>query len=110
MPNIIVTSQGIENLLNGLKTHKASNPDALSATILKVSSDIIAPIPKVLFQISLDAGRVRADWSKAFVTPIFKKGSHTLPSNYRPVSLTCITSKLFKCIIACNNYYKASRG
>ena len=44
MPNITVTSQGIENLLNGLKTHKASGPDVLSATILKETSDIIAPI------------------------------------------------------------------
>ena len=103
MPDIIVTSQGIENLINGFKTHKASGPDAFSATILKETSDIIAPIPQVLFQISLDTGRVSADWSKAFVTPIFEKGSYTLPSNYHPVSLTCITSKLFECIIACNN-------
>ena len=102
MPDIIVTSQGIKNLLNGLKTHKATGPDTLSATTLKETSDIIAPIRQVLFQISLDAGRVPADWSKASVTQIFKKGSHTLPSNYRPVSLTCITSKLFECIIACN--------
>ena len=92
MPDIIVTSQGIENLLNGLKTHKASGPDALSATILKETSDVIAPIYmyilQVIFQISLDTGRVPADWTTAFVTPIFKKGSHTLPSNYHPVSLT----------------------
>ena len=44
MPDIIITSQGIENLLNGLKTHKASGPDAISTTILKQTSDIIAPI------------------------------------------------------------------
>ena len=75
MPNIIVTSQGIENLLNGLKTHKASGPDALSATILKETSDIIAPIPKVLFQISLDAGRVRADWSKALLSQFSRKAA-----------------------------------
>ena len=29
MPDITITSQGIENLLNGLKTHKASGPDAI---------------------------------------------------------------------------------
>ena len=52
--------------------------------------------------VSLDTCRVPTDWTTTFVTPIFKKGSHTLPSNYRPVSLTCITFKLFDCIIACN--------
>ena len=36
------------------------------------------------------------------MTPIFRKGSHTLPSNYHPVSLTCIASKVFERIIACN--------
>ena len=34
--------------------------------------------------------------------PIFKKGSRTLPSNYRPVSITRITSKVFERIIACS--------
>ena len=103
MPDIIITLQGIKNLLNGLKTHKASGPDTISATILKETNDIIAPILQVIFQISLDTGRVPVDWTTAFVTPIFKKGSRTLPSNYRPVSLTCITSKIFeRIIIACN--------
>ena len=103
MPDItIITSLGIENLLNGLKTHKESGPDAISATILKETSDIIIPILQAIFQISIDTGRVPADWTTAFVTPIFKKGSRTLPSNYRPVSLTCITSKLFERIITCN--------
>ena len=82
MPDITITSQGIENLLNDLKIHKASGPDVISATILKETSDIIAPILQAIFQISPDTGRVPADWSTAFVAPIFKKGSHTLPSNY----------------------------
>ena len=70
--------------------------------MLKMTSDIIAPILQIIFQTSLTTGRVPTDWTTAFVTPIFKKGSHTLPSNYRPVSLTCIASKIFERIIACN--------
>ena len=32
------------------------------------------------------------------VTPIFKKGCRSLPSNYRPVSLTSIVCKMLECI------------
>ena len=41
----------------------------------------------------------RLDWSLANVAPIFKKGNRGLAENYRPVSLTCITCKLFKHIV-----------
>ena len=38
-------------------------------------------------------------WSLANVAPIFKKGNRVLAENYRPVSLTCITCKLFEHIV-----------
>ena len=43
----------------------------------------------------------RADWTLANVAPIFKKGSKLQAVNYRthPVSLTCITCKLFEHIV-----------
>ena len=102
MPEISFTCQGIENLLNGLQTHKATGPDAIGATIRKATGDIIAPILQIIFQTSLNIGRVPTDWNAALVTPVFKKGSPTQPSNYRPVSLTCIISKVFERIIASN--------
>ena len=61
MPEIIITCQGIENLLNGLQTHKATGPDAIGATILKATGDIIAPILQIIFQTSLNTGRVPTD-------------------------------------------------
>ena len=39
------------------------------------------------------------DWKSANIVPIFKKGERHNPSNYRPVSLTCICSKLLEHII-----------
>ena len=41
-------------------------------------------------------GDVPHDWRDANVTPIFKKGSSSNPQNYRPISLTCVCSKLFE--------------
>ena len=75
MPDISITTQGIENLLNDLKICKASGPDTISARILKEISDIIAPILKIIFQISLNTGRVPTDWTTAYVTQFSRKAA-----------------------------------
>ena len=36
----------------------------------------------------------------AFVKPIIKGGSSSLPSNYRPISLTCTCSKVMESIVS----------
>ena len=53
----------------------------------------------LFFTQSLDTGELPRDWSLANVAPIFKKGNRVLAENYRPVSLTCITCKLFEHIV-----------
>ena len=40
------------------------------------------------------------DWKKAIITPKFKKGQPSLPSNYRPIALTCTCCKILEKIIA----------
>jgi len=52
-----------------------------------------------LFTESLDTGTVLCDWKSANVIPVFKKGNRSLPSNYRPNSLTSICCKLLEHII-----------
>jgi len=44
----------------------------------------------------MSAGDVPLDWRLAIVTALYKKGSRTDVSNYRPVSLTCIACKLME--------------
>ena len=52
-----------------------------------------------LVQASLYQQSIPDIWKHANVTPIYKKGDKTKPSNYRPVSLTCISCKLLEHII-----------
>ncbi len=47
-------------------------------------------------------GTVPSEWSKAFVSPIYKKGEKFVASNYRPVSLTCIACKVLEHIVVSN--------
>ena len=62
-------------------------------------ADILSAPLAVLYSKSLYEGVVPSDWKLANVTPIFKKGSKSNPSNYRPVSLTSVPSKIIESLI-----------
>ena len=105
MPDINVTTSGIDAFLSNLKIHKATGPDRISARVLKEMHSSIAPILKVIFDCCLNTGVVPNDWKVANVTPLFKKGDRLQTSNYRPISLTSIISKIFEHIL-CSNIMK----
>ena len=56
----------------------------------------------VLFNKSFQSSVLPSEWRISFVTPIHKKGSHHLASNYRPVSLTSTVVKVMESIIKSN--------
>jgi hypothetical protein len=62
----------------------------------------LAPMLSYIYQQSLDRGEVPLDWRKAHVVPIFKKGDRSKPENYRPISLTSISCKIFEHILVSN--------
>ena len=47
--NVTISTAGILKLLNELNIYKACSPDGISARILKETSDVIAPILRVIF-------------------------------------------------------------
>ena len=96
---ISVDANGVLNLLHELDISKAPGPDKIPAHFLKLCSTEIAPILTLIFQASIHQSRVPPDWKQANIVPVFKKGDRTLCSNYRPVSLTCICSKILEHII-----------
>ena len=102
---IIVTSLGVQKLLESLTVNKASGPDGVPTYLLRELSHELAPILASLFQQSLDQGQLPNDWIKANVVPILKKGKRSLASNYRPLSLTSVTSKILEHII-CHHIWK----
>ena len=52
-----------------------------------------------LFNISLSLGQVPTDWKLLNITPVPKGGDPKLVSNYRPISLLSLPSKILECII-----------
>ena len=99
MSNISVTEPGVTKLLLGLNENKAKGPDSVSPRLLKEVVHELSPALTFLFNQTLLTGEVPEDWKAANITLIFKKGQKSLPENYRPVSLTCILSKVIEHIV-----------
>ena len=65
MPDIIVSSKGIEKLFNSLNPHKASGPGKIKHIIVKTLSAELSPILQILFQKSLKVGSLPSQWKSA---------------------------------------------
>ena len=102
MPEIEISKNGLLKLLKNLKPGKAAGPDRLKPLLLRELREEIAPIIKIIFDRSLQTGKLPADWVKANVMPVFKKGDKSLASIYKPISLTCILCKVLEHILASN--------
>jgi hypothetical protein len=86
--------------LKNLNTSKAPGPDGISTRVLKECRDELAEPFQVLFNQSLDTAQIPNNWKQANVVPIYKKGNKSEASNYRPVSLLPIISKVLeRCVL-----------
>ena len=104
MPDIIVNSEGVKKLLLKLKPNKSTGPDLISARFLKEVATEIAPAITLLFNASLNQGAIPTEWKEAYISPIYKVGKKDrgIPENYRPISLTSVTSKVLEHIVYSN--------
>ena len=98
--SVTFDKEKVENILKKLDTSKAMGPDNISAWILRQCAAELAESLAILFQRSMDEGELPEEWRTANIVPIHKKGDKTEVSNYRPVSLLCIASKIMERIIA----------
>lgn len=58
------------------------------------------PIYVDLFNLIFTAEVIPSNWSQGIIVPIYKnKGNPSLPSNYRPITLSSCLSKLFTSVL-----------
>ena len=99
MPEITIDVNGVMKLLQELKVNKAPGPDLIPNRVLKECYIELSPILTGLYRKSLKDGHLPRDWLSANVIGIFKKGNKQDASNYRPISLTCVTCKILEHIL-----------
>ena len=99
IPKLTISLKGVHDQLSKLNTSKSQGPDGIPPWFLNRYAYHLTPIIHDIFQSSVDSGQVPKAWNEANITAIFKKGNRTETSNYRPISLTAVISKLLEQII-----------
>ena len=99
LSRIRCTSEEVSKRIGNLNRFKSPGPDGFLPRVVREVQNEMAPFLAEIFNKSLETGEVPEDWKLANVTPIFKKGDHECPKNYRPISLTSIIVKLLEGIL-----------
>ena len=94
------TTEGyLFNILKNVEVTKAAGIDQISGKFLKDGAQILAKPISELCNLSMTLGSFPDACKIARVKPLFKKGSKTDPSNYRPISLLTLLSKVFERVV-----------
>ena len=89
-----MTNEEVLHLISGLDISKANGPDGISAYMLKATAESIAsPLAKLF---SLQGSILPCGNQLYSIVPIPKSTNKSNPSDYRPISLLSIVSKLLE--------------
>ena len=89
----------IKKIINNLNNKKAVGPNSIPINILKANVDFFATHLSRLINLSFHQGKFPTSCKTAKVIPVHKKDDPLLCTNYRPISLLSVFSKIFeKCM------------
>ncbi|CAB4005371.1 Hypothetical predicted protein [Paramuricea clavata] len=94
--SITLTPEEVYHVLAAPDENKATGPDKIPAKLLKNCASSIYLSLCDLFNKSLSMGKLPNEWKLSNIVPIPKKGPAEEVSNYRPISLLSLVSKVFE--------------
>ena len=103
-----VSPREVLELLNSLDPNKSCGSDEVPPKILKLVALLICEPLAKLFNASLSSGVYPAIWKLANIHPIYKKGSPSDPTIYRPIRILPCTPKLLEKIVLKRIYQHAT--
>jgi hypothetical protein len=99
LTHTFITTQKVKQKIKKLKPPGAAGSDGITTKLLQNCVEEISRVLAAIFRKSMSQGKVPEEWKSANVVPIYKKGSKSSASNYRPTSVTCISCKVMESII-----------
>ena len=95
----VMSENQILKYLSKLSIDKSAGLDGIHSKFVRDSATVIACPFTHIINLSLIQGVVPDDLKSARVIPLFKKNDKTEVSNFRPVSILCILSKVFERVV-----------
>ena len=89
----------IQLLIKNLKMKSNSSPNDIPSKFLKIASCIVSEWLSKLFNKCMTTGEFPDSWKIAHITPIPKVHSPSSSSEYRPISVLPVLSKLFEKVL-----------
>ena len=91
-----ITPEQVKNYINKLDCSKATGLDGIGPRILKIAASAVSQSISRLINKSISTGSFPSQLKQTKVLPIFKGGTKSDPSNYRPISILPTISKIFE--------------
>ena len=90
----------VQRVMSKAKNKFSAGPDNLPPIFLRNTSSTLSFPLAILFRSFFDLKNLPSEWKHSIITPKFKKGDPSAVSNYRPIALTCVCSKIFESILS----------
>ena len=106
MHDVSFRCKWIRKQVKRMKTRTAPGQDGVKVAMLKEGINQIVEHLKRLFTLCYERSTIPTSWRTALVTPLYKSGKKSDPSNYRPISVISNLLKLMEKVVtaAVNNH------
>ena len=94
-----VSPGNVAEIIAGLKNSKSTGVDFIDTWVIKLVANDILPAITHIINLSIAHSEFPSSWKLSKVVPLLKKGDPLVPSNYRPVALLPIFSKILEKVV-----------